>query len=100
MFVLSFMCKQYTTFCCRKIGCQWTPQVLIDWLLGILNYKWSHTGIYDVYDKGIAGILVGMMAAAGGAYWKSNDKPTAMALGFVAILQGLGVKNGWYDRFA
>ncbi|KAA8627092.1 hypothetical protein A1F94_002168 [Pyrenophora tritici-repentis] len=66
----------------------------------ILNYKWAQTGIYDVYDKGIAGILVGMMAAAGGAYWRSNDKPTAMVLGFVAILQALGVRNGWYDRFA
>src|SRR4051812_38049530 len=52
--------------------------IFIDRLPGILNYKWSQTGIYDVYDKGIAGILVGMMAAAGGAYWRSNDKPTAM----------------------
>ncbi|EDU44631.1 hypothetical protein PTRG_11581 [Pyrenophora tritici-repentis Pt-1C-BFP] len=69
-------------------------------IMSILNYKWAQTGIYDVYDKGIAGILVGMMAAAGGAYWRSNDKPTAMVLGFVAILQALGVRNGWYDRFA
>ncbi|CAE6999563.1 hypothetical protein P3342_001053 [Pyrenophora teres f. teres] len=69
-------------------------------IMSILNYKWSQTGVYDVYDKGIAGILVGMMAAAGGAYWTSNDKPTAMALGFVAVLQALGVRNGWYDRLA
>ncbi|CAN9414303.1 unnamed protein product [Alternaria sp. RS040] len=28
-------------------------------MMSILNYKWSVTGIYDVYDKSIAGILTG-----------------------------------------
>ncbi|RYO66907.1 hypothetical protein AA0113_g5111 [Alternaria arborescens] len=58
-------------------------------MMSILNYKWSVTGIYDVYDKSIAGILTGMLAAAGAAYWKSNDKPTAITLAVVAVLQGL-----------
>jgi uncharacterized membrane protein YjjP (DUF1212 family) len=68
-------------------------------LIGILNYKWSVTGIYDVYDKSIAGVLTTMLAAAGAAYWKSNDRPTAITLGVVAILQGLGVRNGSYSHF-
>jgi hypothetical protein len=67
---------------------------------GILNYKWSQTGIYDIYDKSIAGILTGMMAAAGAAYYRSNDRPTAFTLAVVALLQGLGVRNGWYSGFA
>jgi hypothetical protein len=67
---------------------------------GILNYKWAQSGIFDIYDKTIAGILTGLLAAAGAAYWKSNDKPTAMTLAAVAILQGLGVRNGWYHRLA
>lgn len=54
--------------------------------------------MYDIYDKSIAAILTGLLAAAGAAYWKSNDKPTAVTLATVAILQGLGVRNGWYYR--
>merc|ERR1711964_477981 len=45
-------------------------------IMSILNYKWSVTGIYDVYDKSIAGVLTTLLAAAGAAYWKSNDRPT------------------------
>ena len=71
---------------------------MIDVLKGILNYKWSVTGIYDVYDKSIAGVLTTLLAAAGAAYWKSNDRPTAITLGVVAILQGLGVRNASYSR--
>lgn len=70
----------------------------IDVRIGILNYKWSVTGIYDVYDKSIAGVLTTLLAAAGAAYWKSNDRPTALTLGVVAILQGLGVRNASYSR--
>ncbi|RMZ72984.1 hypothetical protein GMOD_00009775 [Pyrenophora seminiperda CCB06] len=69
-------------------------------IISLLNYKWSQTGIYDAYDKGIATILVGIMTAAGGAYWKSNDKPTAIALVSVAILQVLGVRHGSYEPLA
>ncbi|KAF1834850.1 hypothetical protein BDW02DRAFT_568679 [Decorospora gaudefroyi] len=68
-------------------------------LMGILNYKWSMTGIYDIYDKGIASILTGMMAAAGAAYYRCNDRTTAITLAVVALVQGLGVRNGWYSRF-
>ncbi|EMD97045.1 hypothetical protein COCHEDRAFT_1208919 [Bipolaris maydis C5] len=67
-------------------------------IMSILNYKWSQVGVYDIYDKSIAAILTGLLAAAGAAYWKSNDKPTALTLATVAILQGLGVRNGWYHR--
>lgn len=68
--------------------------------LGILNYKWAQTGIYDIYDKSIAGLLISLLVGAGASYWKSGDKPTATTLAVVAIVQGLGVRNGSYSRFA
>ncbi|KAF1942522.1 hypothetical protein EJ02DRAFT_454219 [Clathrospora elynae] len=63
---------------------------------GILNYKWAQTGIYDIYDKSIAGVLVSLLAAAGAAYFKSGDKATATTLAVVAVLQGLGVRNAMF----
>ncbi|KAI8939098.1 hypothetical protein NX059_004935 [Plenodomus lindquistii] len=63
-------------------------------IMGILNYKWAQTGIYDIYDKSIAGLLVSLLAAASASYYRSGDKPTAATLAVVMILQGLGVKNG------
>ncbi|KAL6702971.1 hypothetical protein ACN47E_010326 [Coniothyrium glycines] len=67
-------------------------------IMGVLNYKWSQTGIFDVYDKGIAGILVSLLAAASASYYRSGDRSTAIMLATVAIIQGLGVKNGSYSR--
>ncbi|OAL01452.1 hypothetical protein IQ06DRAFT_293540 [Phaeosphaeriaceae sp. SRC1lsM3a] len=64
-------------------------------IMGILNYKWAQTGIYDIYDKSIAGLLISLLAGAGAAYYKSGDKPTATTLAVIAIVQGLGVRNGW-----
>lgn len=69
-------------------------------IMGILNYKWAQTGIYDIYDKSIAGLLISLLAGAGAAYYKSGDKPTATTLAVIAIVQGLGVRNGSYSRFA
>ncbi|KAF2027232.1 hypothetical protein EK21DRAFT_72319 [Setomelanomma holmii] len=68
-------------------------------IMGILNYKWSKTGIYDVYDKSIATLLISLLVGAGASYYRSGDKPTAGTLALVAILQGLGVRNGSYSRF-
>ena len=65
---------------------------------GLLNYKWSQTGIYDVYDKGIVGVYVSLLFSAGISYYRSGDKPTAVVLAAIAILQGLGAKNGSYSR--
>lgn len=65
---------------------------------GILNYKWALTGIYDIYDKSIAGLILTLLAGAGAAYYKSGDKPTATTLAVVAIVQGLGIRNGSYSR--
>jgi hypothetical protein len=74
----------------------------ITWLkrTGILNYKWAQTGIYDIYDKSIATLLITLLVGAGTSYFKSGDKPTATTLAIVAIVQGLGVRNGSYSRFA
>jgi len=68
-------------------------------IMGVLNYKWAQNGIYDIYDKSIAGLLVSLLAAASAAYYRCGDKPTAATLAAVAILQGLGVRNGSYSRF-
>ncbi|KAF1848387.1 uncharacterized protein K460DRAFT_364364 [Cucurbitaria berberidis CBS 394.84] len=64
-------------------------------IMGILNFRWYKTGISDVYDKSIAGILVSLLVAAGAAYYRSGDKPTATTLAVVAILQGLGVRHAF-----
>ncbi|KAF2822776.1 hypothetical protein CC86DRAFT_372587 [Ophiobolus disseminans] len=64
-------------------------------IMGILNYKWAQTGVYDVYDKSIAGLLISLLGGAAAAYYRSGDKPTATTLAVVAIVQGLGVRNGW-----
>lgn len=56
--------------------------------------------IYDIYDKSIAGLLISLLGGAAAAYYKSGDKPTATTLAVVAIVQGLGVRNGSYSRFA
>lgn len=67
-------------------------------IMGILNYKWSQTGIYDIYDKSIAAVLVSLLASAGAAYWRGGDKPTATTLALVAVLQGFAVRHGSYSR--
>jgi hypothetical protein len=77
-----------------------SPLALSLYPTGILNYKWAQTGIYDIYDKSIATLLISLLVGAGASYYKSGDKPTAGTLAIVAILQGLGVKNGSYSRFA
>jgi hypothetical protein len=56
-------------------------------------------GIYDVYEKSIAGVLVSLLAGASAAYYKGGDKPTAITLAVVTILQGLGIRSGSYSRF-
>ncbi|KAL1609698.1 hypothetical protein SLS59_001207 [Nothophoma quercina] len=61
--------------------------------MGILNYKWAQTGLLDVYDKSIAGLLVAILVGAAGSYFQSGDKPTATTLAAAAILQGLAAKS-------
>jgi hypothetical protein len=70
----------------------------IDVTAGIMNYKWAQTGIYDIYDKSIAALILSLLAGAGAAYYKSGDRPTAATLAVVAIVQGLGVRSGSYSR--
>jgi hypothetical protein len=69
-------------------------------LLTKRSKKWSMTGIYDIYDKSIATLLISLLIGAGASYFKSGDKPTATTLAVVAIIQGLGVRNGSYSRLA
>lgn len=58
-----------------------------------MNYKWAQTGLLDVYDKSIAGLLVAILVGAAGSYFQSGDKPTATTLAAAAILQGLAAKS-------
>ncbi|KAF2631659.1 hypothetical protein BU25DRAFT_488230 [Macroventuria anomochaeta] len=62
-------------------------------MMAILNYKWAQTGLLDVYDKSIAGLLVAILVGAAGSYFQSGDKPTATTLAVLAVLQGLGAKG-------
>jgi len=75
-----------------------TYTTLTEVVIGILNYKWSMTGIYDIYDKSIAALLLSLLAGAGASYYKSGDRSTAATLAVVAIVQGLGVRSGSYSR--
>ncbi|KAH6643939.1 hypothetical protein C7974DRAFT_10343 [Boeremia exigua] len=61
--------------------------------LAVLNYKWAQTGLLDIYDKSIAGLLVTILAGAAGSYFQSGDKPTAATLAAAAVLQGLAAKG-------
>ena len=61
--------------------------------LAILNLKWAQTGLLDVYDKSLAGLLVAILVGAAGSYVQSGDKPTGTTLAVVAVLQGLGVRG-------
>lgn len=62
-------------------------------MTAILNYKWAQTGLLDVYDKSVAGLLVTILLGAGASYFQSGDKPTATTLAVVAVLQGLGARG-------
>jgi hypothetical protein len=65
-----------------------------DYLLvpGILNYKWSQTGLVDTPDKAMAALLLTLLFGFGASYYKGGDRPTGITLAVVGILQGLGVR--------
>ncbi|KAF2005928.1 hypothetical protein P154DRAFT_456617 [Amniculicola lignicola CBS 123094] len=62
-------------------------------ITGILNYKYSQTGLVDLADKTVAGLLTSLCVGAGVHYYRTGDKPTATILWVVALLQGLGAKK-------
>lgn len=61
--------------------------------LAVLNYKWAQTGLLDIYDKSIAGLLVAILASAAANYFQTGDKPSATTLAVVAVLQGFAAKG-------
>lgn len=67
--------------------------MLIDGRPGILNYKWSQTGLLDSADKAIAGLLTTLLFAAGANYYRTGDKPTGLLLSLVGVLQAVGAKK-------
>ncbi|KAJ4992606.1 hypothetical protein SVAN01_01989 [Stagonosporopsis vannaccii] len=89
-----------------KLSSVQSTQHRLNWLIGrcfhdakltmslaILNYKWAQTGLLDIYDKSIAGLLVAILAGAAANYFQSGDKPTAGTLAVAAVLQGLAAKG-------
>ncbi|KAJ8117121.1 hypothetical protein OPT61_g1597 [Boeremia exigua] len=62
-------------------------------MMAVLNYKWALTGLVDVYDKSIAGLLVAVLVGAAGTYSQSGDKQTGITLAAAAVLQGLATKG-------
>ncbi|KAF2477825.1 uncharacterized protein BDR25DRAFT_275270 [Lindgomyces ingoldianus] len=63
-------------------------------IIGILNYKWSQTGLVDMSDRLIASLISVLCLGAGVSYYRSGDKPSAVTLSLVAILQGVGARMG------
>ncbi|KAF2640291.1 hypothetical protein P280DRAFT_401405 [Massarina eburnea CBS 473.64] len=62
-------------------------------IVGLLNYKWSQTGLVDLADKSMAGILVSLLFGAGQHYFRTGDKTTGSVLGLIGILQAIGAKG-------
>jgi hypothetical protein len=62
-------------------------------IVGILNYKWSQTGLLDLADKSIAGLIVTLLFGAGSHYYRTGDKATGIILSVVGILQAVGAKK-------
>lgn len=60
---------------------------------GILNYKWSQTGLVDGPDRAIAGLLTSLLLGFGAKYIKAGDKGTGVILAVIGALQGLGAKG-------
>ncbi|KAF1979781.1 hypothetical protein BU23DRAFT_594953 [Bimuria novae-zelandiae CBS 107.79] len=63
-------------------------------IAGVLNYKWSQTGIVDMADKTVAGLLTTLLFGAGASYWSVNDRPTGGLLFVVGALQAFGARQG------
>jgi hypothetical protein len=61
--------------------------------LGILNYKWSQTGLLDGPDRVIAGLLTSLLLGFGAKYFQAGDKGTGTLLAVIGALQGLGAKG-------
>jgi len=49
--------------------------------------------LLDIYDKSIAGLLVAILAGAAANYFQTGDKPSAILLAVVAVLQGFAAKG-------
>lgn len=65
-------------------------------MTGILNYKWSQTAAFDLADKSIAGLLTTLLFGAGTSYYRSGDKPSAVLLSLLGIIQALGARNALF----
>ncbi|KAJ4303563.1 hypothetical protein N0V90_002462 [Kalmusia sp. IMI 367209] len=74
-----------------KIG--WYEGSVFFLISAILNYKWSQTGLLDMADKSIAGLLVSLLLGAGASYWRVNDRPTALTLFVAGALQAAGARQ-------
>ncbi|KAF1963411.1 hypothetical protein CC80DRAFT_432983 [Byssothecium circinans] len=74
-----------------KIG--WYEGSVFFAIMGILNYKWSQTGLLDLADKSIVGLLVTLLFGAGQQYFRSGDKVTALILSIVGVLQGVAAQK-------
>ncbi|PSN64620.1 hypothetical protein BS50DRAFT_576049 [Corynespora cassiicola Philippines] len=62
-------------------------------ILGILNYKWAQTGLLDGADKAIASLITSLCVGFGVNYWRTGDRPTAVILSAVGILQAVGARG-------
>ena len=60
---------------------------------GILNYKWAQTGLLDGADKAIASLITSLCVGFGVNYWRTGDRPTAVILSAVGILQAVGARG-------
>jgi hypothetical protein len=60
---------------------------------GLLNYKWSQTGIISGIDQTIASLHTALLLGAGVSYYRIGDKTTAVLLSLAGALQGMGASG-------
>ncbi|KAF2807599.1 uncharacterized protein BDZ99DRAFT_464535 [Mytilinidion resinicola] len=62
-------------------------------ILGLINYRWAHSGLADSTELGVAGLISLLCFGAGGWYAKSGDKQTGVLLAAAGVLQAVGVRS-------
>ncbi|KAF2800583.1 hypothetical protein K505DRAFT_403926 [Melanomma pulvis-pyrius CBS 109.77] len=85
--------KQVPALLRSTVQAGWYEGSLFFAIVAVLNYKWSSTGLVDGPDKVLAGLVTSLLFGFGANYFRAGDKPTAVTLAIVGVIQALGAKR-------
>ncbi|KAF2495256.1 hypothetical protein BU16DRAFT_527133 [Lophium mytilinum] len=77
----------------KRVQAGWFEGSVFFAMLGLINYRWAHSGLADSTELGVAGLISLVCFGAGGWYAKSGDKAGGVLLTFAGLLQGVGVRS-------